>query len=109
MQPLDYEVPSKRKKSALPFWIVFGATYLPGLLVLNTVDDLLHRRWTGGHNDGGVMCISLGLAPVFAVTAALIKRRWKRYDSVLFAATFSVCGPLLTYLLFVSIGLAVRG
>lgn len=101
MQPLNYESPRPSKSNPL-FWLLFAASYLPGLFILNATDDVTHRALTG-HNggDGGVMFLGLYLSPLFAGLAALIRRKWKRYDSPLFAILFPIFAPLLAYFLWV--------
>jgi hypothetical protein len=103
VRPLDYETPLKEGPRAWPFYLAFFVAYLPGLVILNITDDILHLHWTGHHNDGTVMFLSLFLSPLFAGAAALIKAIWKRYDTIGFAVVFAIVAPLLVYLLWVAI------
>jgi len=103
VQQLDYQTPVKERQRSWPFYLAFFVAYLPGLVILNTTDDILHMRATGNHNDGGVMFLSLYLSPLFAGAAAMIKAIWKRYETVGFAVVFAIVAPLLVYLLWVAI------
>jgi hypothetical protein len=103
MQALDYEIPRKHKRRPpRTFWLVFAIAYMIGIPILDEVNDAIHMRLTGHHNDGGIMFLSVFVCPLFAGAAALIKGIWKRYESIGFAAAFPVLAPILVYLLWVS-------
>jgi hypothetical protein len=99
VRPLDYETPEPRKPQSGALWGAFLGAYLPGLLLLDIVDDILHRRISGHPNDGNIMIVSLVFSPAFAGIAAVIKNIWKRYESVGFAVAFAILAPLVVYLL----------
>ena len=101
MQPLDYETPRKNERRP-PFWWPFALAYLPGVLVLNGTDDMLHRRLTGHPNDGTVIILSLFVSPLFAGGAALIRTICKRYNTTGLAVAFAIFAPLLIYLVWVA-------
>jgi hypothetical protein len=99
--PIDYEAPATQKRRSWPFWLAFAVAYLPGLMILDITDDVLHMRMTGNHNDGDIVILSLFASPFFAGIAAIMKAIWKRFDSLLFAVAFAILGPLLAYVLWV--------
>lgn len=105
VRAIDYETPPVRKQRSWPFWVVFWLLYLPGLLVLNIVDDALHRHLTGHANDGGIMVLSVFCSPLIAGFTGVVKQLFPRYRTLSFAAASAVLAPLLLYLTWVSIDL----
>lgn len=97
VQPIEYETPWPAKQRQWPFWVAFWLAYLPGLLVLNTVDYVLHLHLTGHPNDGDIMFLSLYCSPIIAAIAAVARRLSRRCRSAAFAAVFAVVAPLLLY------------
>lgn len=99
----------KLEKRAGAFWLVFVAAYLPGLFVLNYVDETLHLWLSRFHSDGLILTIAVYLSPLFALAAAHVKNSGKSYDSLGFALLFGIFAPVLTYLIFLAILQLVRG
>ena len=101
MLPLNYETPEKPKKRSWSFWLALASAYLPGILVLDILDDIFHTRMTGHHNDGGIVCVSCFAFPFFAGVAAIMRAISARFESVFFAVAFAIFAPVLAYLLWV--------
>jgi hypothetical protein len=102
VQPLDDESPPPREPRSTAFWVAFAGAYSVGILLLNGLDDVIHRRATGHPNDGGVMILSVLAVPVFAGMARFLGIVWKRYKSLGFAVGFAIFGPLLVYLIWIA-------
>ena len=105
VEPPDYETPKQSEPRPTVFWFSFATAYFFGILLLNGLDDFLHRRATGHPNDGGVMVLSIFAAPVFAGVAALLRGVWKRYESASFAVIFAIFAPLVVYLIRITFSL----
>jgi len=105
IRTVDYETPPVRKQRSWPFWVVFWVSYFPGLLILNTIDDIFHRHLTGHPNDGGIMLLSLFCSPLVAAAAGVVKQFFPRYRTLPFAAAFAILAPLILYLVWISVGL----
>ena len=104
MQTADDKPVQIHNHRAWRFWLAFWLAYLPGILILDIIDDVLHMRLTGNHNDGEIIFLSFYLSPLFAAAAALIKAVWKRYDSIGFAVAFAILAPLFAYLSWFIVG-----
>jgi len=90
-----------------PFWLAFATAYLPGLLLLNEVDDALTMILRGHHTDSGVAFLGLYALPIFAIVAAVISKVWKQCDSIGFAVAFSFLAPTAAFLVLISVWLLV--
>jgi hypothetical protein len=99
MQTLDYESPSKKKRTSWLFWPAFVSAYYLGIMCVGMVDDAIHIRQTGYPGDGGVAVLGMMAFPFFLGMGIVIKRIWNRCNSLLFALVFPVAAPLLAYLL----------
>ena len=108
MQPLDYEPRQQHKRPTWSFWFAFAAAYLPGALILNVLDDAIHRHVFGHPNDGGIMFLSLMCSPLIALVAGVLQATWPKLRRVGFAAAFAVLGPIVFYLAWVLIDLHVH-
>jgi len=105
MDPIDYEAAQPRAPKAWRFWLAFVIAYLPGILILNILDDVLHKRFTGNHGDGGVMALSLMAFPVIAIMAGIVTSLLPNQRTVGFAIAFAIATPVILYLLWVLISL----
>lgn len=67
------------------------------MFVLDILDDVVHMRVTGHHNDGGVMALALVALPVFIVITIVLKLVFKTCNALWAAAVLAIFLPLLAY------------
>lgn len=97
---LDYQIPVKpaSRPSSLGFWTSFTIAYVPGLIILSVVSDVIEMQFRGHYGDGGIFVLGIYAFPVFAILLGIIREVFHR-DAV-FAVVYALLVPTVTLLLF---------
>ena len=105
VDPNIHDTSQKHKPRPSEFWLAFAAAYVPGLLCACCVADVFLWRRTGGERggDGNLLVAGLIFSPLFVVVAALIKKIFRRYNSIGFAIAFAMLAPTLGFLLLTAV------
>ena len=97
MEAFEYGKPQQNRSDR--FLIAFYLAYPFGMVVLEITCDVF-AEMAGSYSGGSAVVLSLVACPFLALTASVIRRVRKRYDTVEFAVAFAIFAPLLCYLVW---------
>jgi hypothetical protein len=109
MHLLEYQNPATkpRRLGSWGFLLAFAVSYVPGVLVLDCIDDVVLRYLSGHHNDGGIMTVSVMCSPVIALIVGTFVRAFPKFRTAVFAFLSAVFLPILLYFLWISASLLI--
>ena len=105
---LDYQTPIKpaKRPPSLAFWTSYTIAYVPGLVVLSIVTDMIDMYTRGHHSDGGIFFLGIYAFPIFAILLGIVRK--VSHIEAAFATIYGLFAPTLTLLLLISIAYVMR-